>query len=194
MLLAVNFWRANKIWSALIVAWVSSLRTCGWLAQRVFFCLHEDIPGEQYVASSWTPCYSHFLGQTFVSSGSDRYSLQGEGHSGNHPDSYRGLCRMRSGMSPERFRVGHELGGLERSCQIGIMRLSCGFHLAEHLGQLLCYFILNLRRNFSEIVYLWSGSIRVLCQVTPTVLLAILLVNSCQFSPIPQSCHFVREK
>ena len=37
LLFVANCWRANKIWSASIVAGVFSLRNCGWLVERAFF-------------------------------------------------------------------------------------------------------------------------------------------------------------
>ena len=55
LLLFANCWRANKNWSASIVASVFSLRKCGWLVERFFFCFPEDVQGGQYVTSSWTP-------------------------------------------------------------------------------------------------------------------------------------------
>ena len=55
MVLFANCWTANKTWSASIVGVVFSLRNCGWLAEWVFFCLPEDVPGEQQVISSGTP-------------------------------------------------------------------------------------------------------------------------------------------
>ena len=39
LLLFTNCWRANKIWSASIVAGVFSLRNCCWLVERFFFLL-----------------------------------------------------------------------------------------------------------------------------------------------------------
>ena len=54
LLLFANCWSANKFWSASIVAGVFSLRNCGWLVERFFFCYPEDVLGEQYVTSSWT--------------------------------------------------------------------------------------------------------------------------------------------
>ena len=58
LLLFANCWRANKIWSASIAAGEFSLRNCGWLVERFFFCFPEDVLGEQYVTSSWTPVRS----------------------------------------------------------------------------------------------------------------------------------------
>ena len=55
ILLVANCRRANKIWSASIVAGVFSLQNCGWLVGRFFFCLPEDILGQQYVTSLWAP-------------------------------------------------------------------------------------------------------------------------------------------
>ena len=55
LLLFANCWSASKFWSASIVAGVFSLRICGWLVERVFFCFREDVLGEHYVTSSWTP-------------------------------------------------------------------------------------------------------------------------------------------
>ena len=57
-LLFANCWSANKFWSASIVAGVFSLRNCGWLVERFFFCYPEDVLGEQYVTSSWTSVMS----------------------------------------------------------------------------------------------------------------------------------------
>ena len=56
LLLFANCWRANKNWSALIVAGVFSLRNCGWVVERFFFiCFLEVVLREQYVTSAWTP-------------------------------------------------------------------------------------------------------------------------------------------
>ena len=73
-------------------------------------------------------------------------------------------------------------------------RRDAAFRPTELLGQILCYSTLNFFGNFSDIVFLWSENIWVLCQVTPKMFLTILLVNCCKFSLIPQSCDFLREK
>ena len=46
-LFVANCWRANKTWSASNVAGVFSQRNFGWLVERAFFCLPEEIPEEQ---------------------------------------------------------------------------------------------------------------------------------------------------
>ena len=77
LLLFANCWSANKIWSASIVAGVFSLRSCGWLVERFFFCFPEDVLGEQYVTSSWTPvtksrrCRVSSDAMSWLSSGSE---------------------------------------------------------------------------------------------------------------------------
>ena len=52
VVLFANFWRIIKIWPALIVAWVFSLRDCGWLVERFFFWYPKDALGQHYVTSS----------------------------------------------------------------------------------------------------------------------------------------------
>ena len=47
LLLFASCWRANRIWSASIVAGVFSLRNYGWLVEQFFFCFPEDVQGEQ---------------------------------------------------------------------------------------------------------------------------------------------------
>ena len=56
-------------------------------------------------------CRGLVLGQSFVSSDSKRCLFQDEDHSGSRPQLFPGLCRMRSGTSPERFRSSPELAG-----------------------------------------------------------------------------------
>ena len=79
LFLFANCRRANKIWSASIVAGVFSLRNCGWLVERFFFCFPEDILGEKYVTSSCIPVMSWRLPICFVApvtmSPSQRLSL-----------------------------------------------------------------------------------------------------------------------
>ena len=41
-------WRANKNWLPSIVTGLFSLRKCGWLGERTFFCLPEEAPREQF--------------------------------------------------------------------------------------------------------------------------------------------------
>ena len=65
--------------------------------------------------------------QSFVSFGSGKFLLQDEDHSGNRPHLFPGLCRMRSGTSPKRFRSGPELVGSEESRQDGVTRLKRAF-------------------------------------------------------------------
>ena len=130
LLLFTNCWRANKNWSASIVAWVFLLRNCGWLVER-FFSAFLKI----YWGSGWwlprilllSPCPGDLLGQRFASSGYGRCPLQYENHSGSRPHSFPGLNSMRSGTFPKRFRRGPELAGSWESRQHVLMRLVCGF-------------------------------------------------------------------
>ena len=97
----------KKIWSASIAAGVFSLRISGWLLEWFIFCLPDNLLGEQYVTSSWTPVTlsCHLLGQSFASSVCVRCLLQDEGHSGSRPYSFLGLCQMRSGRLQSGSRV-----------------------------------------------------------------------------------------
>ena len=54
-LFVANCWRANKIWSASTVAEVISLRNCGWLVERAFFCFPDEVPGERWGIYSSIP-------------------------------------------------------------------------------------------------------------------------------------------
>ena len=129
LFLFANCWRANTFWSPSIVARVFSLRNCGWLVERSFFCFPEDVLEEH----KWlprellSPCRGHLLGQSFASSGCGRCLLQDENHSGRRPHSFPGLCQMRSGTFPERFRSSPELADSWGSRQDVITRLICGF-------------------------------------------------------------------
>ena len=60
LLLFANCWRANKSWSASIVAGVFSLRNCCWLVEWFFFRFPKDVLWEQYVTSLWTASSCHF--------------------------------------------------------------------------------------------------------------------------------------
>ena len=46
MLLVVNCWMSNKLWSASIVARALSLPNCGWLVERTFFCFSDEVSGQ----------------------------------------------------------------------------------------------------------------------------------------------------
>ena len=108
-----------KSWSASIVAGVFSLRNCGWLVERFFFCFPQDVLGGQYVTSSWAPvilwqipiCSVAPVTMSWRSSGPEfcviwswRGRLQDEDHSGSRRRSFPGFYLMRSGMAPELFR------------------------------------------------------------------------------------------
>ena len=72
-------------------------------------------------------CHGHLLGQSFVSSDSERCLLQVEDHSGSRSHSFPGLCYMRSGTSPECFRGSPELEGSWENRQDGTARLEMRF-------------------------------------------------------------------
>ena len=54
LLFVANFWRANSIWSASIVAEVFLQRNCGWLIERAFFWFPDEVRREQLGISSLT--------------------------------------------------------------------------------------------------------------------------------------------
>ena len=139
-------------------------------------------------------CHGNLQGQSFVSSGFGRRLLQDEDHSESLPHSFPGLYHMRSGSSPEQFQSGPELAGSLQSRRYGIARPKCGFRFTKLLSQPLCESSLNFLRNLSYVVFLWSGNIRVLCQIAPRIFFTIFLVQCCKFSLISQSCPFLRER
>ena len=65
--------------------------------------------------SGW--CRGLLLGQSFVLSDSERCLLKTEDQFGSRPYSFPGLCHMRSGTSPERFRSSPKLVGSWESHQ-----------------------------------------------------------------------------
>ena len=71
---------------------------------------------------------------------------------------------------------------------------SAGLRPFLFFGQLLCYSVFNFVRNLRYVVLLWSGSILVLCQVTPRMFLTILFIKGCSFVPVPESRYFVQWK
>ena len=126
LLLFANCWRANKTWFASIVAGVFSLRNCGWLVERFFFCFPEDVLGGSkwlprelqsyrgnYQSALWllSPCRGHLLGQSFGSTDRGRDPLQDEDSSGSRPHSFPGYYLMRSGRAPEWFRSSPVVAG-----------------------------------------------------------------------------------
>ena len=89
-----------------------------------------------------------------------------------------------------RFRSDLELTCFDKGRQDGMARLKRGFFPTKILGQLLCHSTLNFLGKLSDIIFLWSGNICFLCQVTLKMLQTILLFKCCKFSLIPQNCHF----
>ena len=111
--------------------WLSSrCCACGYQFWSCFGSLSAKWPWFKQLPSylfERKNCRVALPGQSFVSSDSERCLLQDEDHSGRRPHSFPGLCRMRSGTSPYRFRSGSELAGSEEGRQDGTMRLKCGF-------------------------------------------------------------------
>ena len=55
LLVALQLLEGQQTWAASIVAGVVSLWNCGWLVERVFLCLLENVQEGQYRNSSWSP-------------------------------------------------------------------------------------------------------------------------------------------
>ena len=104
LLLPANCWRANKIWSASIVAGVFSLRNCGRIVERALFCFRvkkSQGSNSEYLLKHLSPCERSHPGLTQLDCRHDRHRppLQDGNQSGIDLRLVPGSLRRRSGMS-----------------------------------------------------------------------------------------------
>ena len=191
--------KANKNGSAPIVAGVFLLRNCGLLAEGVFFCLSEDVPGEQSMTPSWNPvtlsrpCFGPefrvvWLWERLASGWGCLWES-----SSIAPWFVPSVFRDVFGADPE----WPWISGFRRNSPSRVralkMRLSVLLRFLDSSFVSLPVSTNKSLRHVSETVLSWSENIGVLCEVPHNIILTIRLVQRRKFSFNYQSCHSIME-